>query len=77
MKELKKRLQHRCFPKNWAKFFKKIFYRTLPGTCFCNVVVDRDNSSIGKNSFRLSDAALDDLHFENFFYQKQCNIRFV
>ena len=31
---LKKRIQHRCFPVNFAKFYEQLFYRTLPGGCF-------------------------------------------
>ena len=27
---MKKRLQHRCFPVNIAKFLRTAFYRTLP-----------------------------------------------
>ena len=32
---LKKRLWRRCFLVSFAKFLRKIFYRTTPGDCFC------------------------------------------
>ena len=32
---LKKRLWHRCFPVNFAKFLRTPFYRTPLGDCFC------------------------------------------
>ena len=32
---LKKRLRHRCFPVNFAKFLRIPFYRTSLGNCFC------------------------------------------
>ena len=32
---LKKRLWHRCFPVNFAKFLRIPFYRTPLGACFC------------------------------------------
>ena len=31
---LKKRLCHRCFPMNFAKFLRKLFYKTPSGDCF-------------------------------------------
>ena len=31
---LKKRLWHRCFPVNLAKFLRTLFYRTPLGNCF-------------------------------------------
>ena len=31
---LKKRLWHRCFPVNFAKFLRTPFYRILPDDCF-------------------------------------------
>ena len=31
---LKKRLRHRCFPVNFAKFLRTPFYRTPLGDCF-------------------------------------------
>ena len=34
---LKKRLWHRCFPVNFAKFLRHLFYRTPLGDYFCNV----------------------------------------
>ena len=34
---LKKRLRHRCFSVNFAKFVRGPFYRTLPGDCFCMI----------------------------------------
>ena len=34
---LKKRLWHRCFPVNFAKFLGTIFYRTPTGGCFCEL----------------------------------------
>ena len=37
---LKKRLQHRCFPVNFAKFLRTLFYRTLSYNCFCSNPVD-------------------------------------
>ena len=32
----KKRLWHRCFPRNFAKFLTELFYRTFLGDCFWN-----------------------------------------
>ena len=32
---LKKRLWHRCFPRNVAKFLRTHFYRTTLGDCLC------------------------------------------
>ena len=32
---LKKRLQHRYFSVNFAKFLRTFFHRTRPGNCFC------------------------------------------
>ena len=31
----KKRLWHKCFPVNYAKFLRTTFYRTPPDGCFC------------------------------------------
>ena len=31
---LKKRLWHRCFPLNFVKFLRTLFYGTPPGDCF-------------------------------------------
>ena len=31
----KKRLQHSCFPVNFAKRLKALFYRTTPSDCLC------------------------------------------
>ena len=36
---LKKRLYHRCFPVNFAKFFRTPFYRTPLGDYFCKHLV--------------------------------------
>ena len=34
---LKRRLRHRCFSVNFAKFLRTLFfYRTPPGDCFCS-----------------------------------------
>ena len=38
---LKKRLWHRCFPMNFAKFSKTVFYITLSGACFCLSMVSK------------------------------------
>ena len=35
---LKKRLWHRCFLVNFAKFQRNLFYRTPPDDCFCNSI---------------------------------------
>ena len=32
---LKRRLWHRCFPMNFAKFPRTLFYRKPPDYCFC------------------------------------------
>ena len=29
---------HRCFPENFAKFLRTLFYRTPAGDCFCSVL---------------------------------------
>ena len=36
---LKKRLQHKCFPVNVAKFLRTPFYRTPSGYCFLLVTI--------------------------------------
>ena len=33
---LKKRLWHRCFPVNFAKFLRTPFFQNTSGGCFCN-----------------------------------------
>ena len=36
---IKKRLQHRCFPVNFARFLIKPFYRTSADDCFCSMAM--------------------------------------
>ena len=48
---LKKRLWHRCFPVNFTKFLRNLFYRTPTDDCFfmtewCKKTLDQDNHNI-------------------------------
>ena len=38
---LRKRLQHRCFPVNFTKSSKQLFYRTLSGDCFYKALTSK------------------------------------
>ena len=37
---LKKRLWHKCFPVNFAKFLKTLFLQKTSGGCFCFVAIE-------------------------------------
>ena len=36
---LKKRLWHKCFPVNFAKFLRTPFLQNISGGCFCNCII--------------------------------------
>ena len=47
----KKGLQHRCFLINFARCLRHLFYRTLPGNCFCSTEKSFTNKIV-KNPYR-------------------------
>ena len=42
---IKTRFQHRCFPKNIAKFLEHLFWRTSANVCFCEVYSEPNETS--------------------------------
>ena len=56
---LRKRSWHRCFPVNFTKFLRTLFYRTHPDDCFCHSsygtsVVDFELINTGWNLIKFS-----------------------
>ena len=62
---LKKRLWHRCFPVNFAKFLKHFFYRTLPVGAYMH-------SSI---MYTVLSFSIFTVHIKNLNIQKQCSLK--
>ena len=48
----RKRLQHRCFPVNIAKFLEHLFWRTRVGSCFCFLYSPKSYIPCESSSFR-------------------------
>ena len=62
---LKKRLWHRCFPVNFAKFVATPFYRTPLDDCFCKPLPANFTSHISTDKFHCSTVRQWNIHISN------------
>ena len=59
--EEKKRLWHRCFPVNFAKFLRTSFSQNTSGSCFCNFQFQRLLGSLWERESQSLQMSMDGL----------------